>query len=1605
MSKNVNLNIAIKPILDKADVDKLLGNINRMFADLGIKLPPIKAEGFDKFASDTKKASESAKELDKSIEDIGNEAEKTSTKASFLQKAFSFNVLNDAVNSIAGGVSNLSAPFIELDTATANMKTLGEEAKTMAPNLREAAIQMSKDLPFAAAELQTTMFDALASGVKGGEEGLKTFADTAAKLATGGGAGIGDATKLIAGQLNAYGKGAEEAAKFSDIFFNTVNYGVTSIPELSSTLANVIPTASSLGIELENVGASLAVMTSKGIPTAQSTTKLNALLIELAKPGAALAPILKQAGVSLDSLKKDDLPVTLGKVSKALKETGKASIEVFSSSEAGAAFATLAGDLEGFSQTFEDVRDTTGSAQFAYEQMADSVDVRTKQLMSSVNAFVIQGIDKLGSGVVFAAQSATQLAPIMTTVVGLGQLIPFGAIGGFAKDIAVKLLPSLFLAEGGFVGFGAAASSAWAAATAPIGLIVIAVAAVIGVLVLLYNKVEAVKNFFDTAFNAISSAISGVASVLSNLFSDSGKSSGQAFKEGFEANAQQIKLDKAKENIQNELKNAGNLTADINANFNLQSMVEEYKKSQEKINQLKTKQTGGQGLTSTEQEELKKLEKQAESTAKKLGNISPGFKENTKTFVDENGKVRESFDLNIKKVEDFANKQKTAIETKAKGSTESLSKSLLEQASVYEVQKKKLQEVADQMNKTNDPKVLANLNEEYKKQKQVVEDGGKALKTSYEESGKAGLLTKEALDKVAKSVGTTGEKAKEDFLKQAFEEASKSGELTSEKVENIAKRFNVSKEEAIKLYEEQKKQTAEAEKTAQKAKSIGDAFAEASKISADNLSKETQKTAALYKQLSDARYSGDKNRIASVKKELEEQKKIQLEADKNNDANLKATEKANKLNEEKKTASALERFNKEAELAEKTMKNEIDALEVELNKNAIAQDRKLTKEEELRLSQENLKLLQQQRATEEERISQAKKLELSALDIKNAEASINQIDKSINELTLKQRELRLKSPDLSRILAQLDRDIKAKEIEMQVKAGVTLASELTKTEVDNLTAQLQEIAQDKNSKQYKEDEKYRKELAKKEIEIKSQIAEKTRQLDEQFLNEKLAKIDNENRREFESKVASLNKERDEKLRLAIGDEQAILNIKKQYDLKKIEADKDYAKKRLQEYDNALNDSLSNSQQMARQFFSNINNDLSQGFKIDLSINKQIDDNIKQIDDEKNALKESLKNRVIDRREYFAQISQLNDKQAEEEAKRVSRMEQIWSQFSESIANSFGELAKKQTEKTNELFDKLRLFDGDNEQRIADSNKRKLQLDKEYQDSLLLGDLEKSVAIKEQLNAVNTELVGIDEERATKVNEIYGSIATNAVLSFGKMVASGKDAGKAFALMALDGLQALVPILVAQITGLSLATPDSIATFGTTGFTRAGIITALLQGVISIAKSSLQYKDGGVFGNNRKGGYLEGGRNKVLVEYNELGNEFFMNHIATAKNLHHLTAINASNISLEKYIESNKSLAMIGYKSVAKSMAINPNLIASTPKVVELNANTNSIIDNPNVPLQANIEKLSTTINELSTKVSALKTQSTIDTHFEIEADPHRLLKVQKNLEVKRIRRF
>jgi hypothetical protein len=109
-----------------------------------------------------------------------------------------------------------------------------------------------------------------------------------------------------------------------------------------------------------------------------------------------------------------------------------------------------------------------------------------------------------------------------------------------------------------------------------------------------------------------------------------------------------------------------------------------------------------------------------------------------------------------------------------------------------------------------------------------------------------------------------------------------------------------------------------------------------------------------------------------------------------------------------------------------------------------------------------------------------------------------------------------------------------------------------------------------------------------------------------------------------------------------------------------------------------------------------------------------------------------------------------------------------------------------------------------------------------------------------------ELESIGLDFATNLGGVLGSF-------LGDQEKSLKDFGKATVLVALEATKRLVQLSIAQATAQSLASPESVATFGTAGFAKAAILTALIEAAFAAVSGVVQqgFSEGGSTGSGAK----------------------------------------------------------------------------------------------------------------------------------------------------------
>lgn len=311
----------------------------------------------------------------KAMEDIGKSAEKAGNGIKGAGDKLS-NSLTKPVTAVGTLATGLAVSF---DSAFAKVNTLldlnEKELADYEAELQKTAVEMNTDL----GEFAEAVYQAISAGVDYSE--AIDFVGKSVKLSKGGFMETSAAVDTLTTVLNTYGDKAGDVTTIQDKLIATQNKGKTTVGELGMALADIIPNANALSVNFDDLLGSMAHLTAGGMKTASAGTKLRSMLDELGKSGTKASDVLKEkTGKSFKELMESgkSLDEVLLIVNQGAKEAGVSLADMFGSTEAAGAANAIIGNLEGFRDSVDAVKDSAGSAEIAYQKMANTMKEKIK---------------------------------------------------------------------------------------------------------------------------------------------------------------------------------------------------------------------------------------------------------------------------------------------------------------------------------------------------------------------------------------------------------------------------------------------------------------------------------------------------------------------------------------------------------------------------------------------------------------------------------------------------------------------------------------------------------------------------------------------------------------------------------------------------------------------------------------------------------------------------------------------------------------------------------------------------------------------------------------------------------------------------------------------------------------------------------------------------------------------------------------------------------------------------------------------------------------------------------------------------------------------------
>lgn len=308
-----------------------------------------------------------------------------------------------ALGAVSNAVSQLNSTLQDI---TADSRAFGAAmrvANTMAgknaegfAKLKNQVVEVAKNVPVARDELANGLYQVISNSVP--EDNWIDFLNKSAKASVGGIADLGETVKVTSTVIKNYGLAWDAAESVQDKIQLTAKNGVTSFEQLAQALPRVTANASTLGVSIDELLASFAVLTGISGNTNEVATQMAAIFTALVKPSSEATEMAEKMGIEFNaaSIKAaGGLRNFLTQLDASVKEYAAANgvleqevyAKLFGSAESLRALTPLTNRLaEKFSENVDAMANSAGTINAAYNEMSSTGSATTQMLKNQLGA-------------------------------------------------------------------------------------------------------------------------------------------------------------------------------------------------------------------------------------------------------------------------------------------------------------------------------------------------------------------------------------------------------------------------------------------------------------------------------------------------------------------------------------------------------------------------------------------------------------------------------------------------------------------------------------------------------------------------------------------------------------------------------------------------------------------------------------------------------------------------------------------------------------------------------------------------------------------------------------------------------------------------------------------------------------------------------------------------------------------------------------------------------------------------------------------------------------------------------------------------------------------
>lgn len=481
-------------------------------------------------------ADSAADEFDQSLQDVGDEADNTTSGGLTAFGVALGNLAADLIQNAINKMKDLITETIEVGrTFDSSMSQVGAVSGASGEDLdalREKAKEMGSTTKFTASEAAEAFNYMAMAGWK--TEDMLDGINGILNLAAASGSDLGTTSDIVTDALTAMGYSAKDAGRLADVMAAASSNANTNVEMMGQTFQYAAPIVGAMGYSMEDTAEQIGLMANAGIKGEKAGTALRSILSRLAAPPKEAADAMDALGISLTdsegNMKSlDEVMADLRGAFDGLSETQRTQYaKQIAGQEAMSGLLAIVNAAPADVDKLSDaITNCDGAAEDMANTMLDNLGGDMTLLSSKMEGVQlaiyekfepalragVDALDKLLDGVQFVVDHSTEF------IAALGAMAA-GVAAYVAYTTAVTVMTKGWQALTIVTKAQAAAQAALNAVMAlnPIGLVIAAIVGLVAAFVILWNKSEAFRNFWINLWETIKQYAGDAWEAISGFF-------------------------------------------------------------------------------------------------------------------------------------------------------------------------------------------------------------------------------------------------------------------------------------------------------------------------------------------------------------------------------------------------------------------------------------------------------------------------------------------------------------------------------------------------------------------------------------------------------------------------------------------------------------------------------------------------------------------------------------------------------------------------------------------------------------------------------------------------------------------------------------------------------------------------------------------------------------------------------------------------------------------------------------------------------------------------------------------------------------------------------